>query len=311
MPSVSAFPELVALEREANAAGAALRDPRLAEAVPETISHTARLDVLERETTAPHRARPWPPAMDSPRVLGDLYRLQWVMQNYALQYGDRFAWVTGWSSDFDGRVLIRRRPLEGGRCSTSPRARDRRATLPTTWARPFEVFSRALGMPSRNEADPSVLLAIAVPLMFGYMFGDVGQGLVIAAPVRGRNGPIARCSRRLLRWYSGSVRSVFSLEHVTRSGGILAEPLIPSFDRGRRASRMVRAAGDRIVCWRRRARSAPTLAHRRLRRRTGGILRPRSGGSRSWLWFITGEMRERQLASLATGNSSSGCSNCW
>ena len=39
---------------------------------------------------------------------------------------------------------------------------------------------RALGMPSRNEADPSVLLAIAVPLMFGYMFGDVGQGFVIA-----------------------------------------------------------------------------------------------------------------------------------
>ena len=49
------------------------------------------------------------------------------------------------------------------------------------WARPFEIFSRALGMPSRNEADPGVLLAIAVPLMFGYMFGDVGQGLVIAA----------------------------------------------------------------------------------------------------------------------------------
>jgi V/A-type H+-transporting ATPase subunit I len=36
-------------------------------------------------------------------------------------------------------------------------------------------------MPSRNEADPSVLLAVAVPLMFGYMFGDVGQGLVVAA----------------------------------------------------------------------------------------------------------------------------------
>ncbi len=49
-------------------------------------------------------------------------------------------------------------------------------------------------MPSRNEADPAVLLAIAVPLMFGYMFGDVGQGLVIAAAafaVRKRF-PIAR-----------------------------------------------------------------------------------------------------------------------
>jgi V/A-type H+-transporting ATPase subunit I len=49
-------------------------------------------------------------------------------------------------------------------------------------------------MPSRNEADPSVLLAIAVPLMFGYMFGDLGQGLVVAAAgfaVRKRY-PIAR-----------------------------------------------------------------------------------------------------------------------
>ena len=36
-------------------------------------------------------------------------------------------------------------------------------------------------MPSGTEADPSALLALAVPLMFGYMFGDVGQGLVIAA----------------------------------------------------------------------------------------------------------------------------------
>ena len=36
-------------------------------------------------------------------------------------------------------------------------------------------------MPSGTEADPSVLLAVVVPLMFGYMFGDVGQGLVIAA----------------------------------------------------------------------------------------------------------------------------------
>jgi V/A-type H+-transporting ATPase subunit I len=36
-------------------------------------------------------------------------------------------------------------------------------------------------MPAGNEADPSVLLALVVPLMFGYMFGDVGQGVIIAA----------------------------------------------------------------------------------------------------------------------------------
>ncbi len=49
-------------------------------------------------------------------------------------------------------------------------------------------------MPSGTEADPSVLLALAVPLMFGYMFGDVGQGLVIAAAgfALRRRWPLAR-----------------------------------------------------------------------------------------------------------------------
>jgi V/A-type H+-transporting ATPase subunit I len=47
------------------------------------------------------------------------------------------------------------------------------------WAQPFELFARMLGTPSRNEADPSRLLAVLAPLLFGYMFGDVGQGLVL------------------------------------------------------------------------------------------------------------------------------------
>jgi V/A-type H+-transporting ATPase subunit I len=49
------------------------------------------------------------------------------------------------------------------------------------WAQPFEVFTRLVGMPGASGADPSMLLAFTVPLMFGYMFGDVGQGLVLAA----------------------------------------------------------------------------------------------------------------------------------
>jgi V/A-type H+-transporting ATPase subunit I len=49
------------------------------------------------------------------------------------------------------------------------------------WARPFERFVNLLGTPAAAEADPSSLLAVLVPLMFGYMFGDVGQGLVLLA----------------------------------------------------------------------------------------------------------------------------------
>ena len=47
------------------------------------------------------------------------------------------------------------------------------------WMRRFELFVRAFGLPAANEVDPSPLLALAMPLMFGYMFGDVGQGLIL------------------------------------------------------------------------------------------------------------------------------------
>ncbi|OOZ37255.1 hypothetical protein BOW52_10295 [Solemya elarraichensis gill symbiont] len=49
------------------------------------------------------------------------------------------------------------------------------------WAKPFEVFASLLGTPGANEADPAKLLALIVPLIFGYMFGDVGHGLLLAA----------------------------------------------------------------------------------------------------------------------------------
>ncbi len=47
------------------------------------------------------------------------------------------------------------------------------------WAQPFELFANMLGTPSHNEVDPSRLLALLVPLLFGYMFADVGQGLIL------------------------------------------------------------------------------------------------------------------------------------
>ncbi len=87
----------------------------------------------------------------------------------------------------DGEALVQALQRSGARALAAPcagAAAAPRAPLllrNPPWARPFEIFSRALGMPSSDEADPTPLLAIVVPLMFGYMFGDVGQGLVIAA----------------------------------------------------------------------------------------------------------------------------------
>jgi V/A-type H+-transporting ATPase subunit I len=122
-----------------------------------------------------------------PQALGDANRLQWVIRNvHALESGDLLCWITGWFSDPDGETLALALERSGARALLQfvpppPATRAPLLLSNPAWARPFEIFSRALGMPSSSEADPSQLLAIAVPLMFGYMFGDVGQGLVLAA----------------------------------------------------------------------------------------------------------------------------------
>jgi V/A-type H+-transporting ATPase subunit I len=45
----------------------------------------------------------------------------------------------------------------------------------------FEIFVKMYGLPSYSELDPTAFIAVTYFLMFGVMFGDVGQGLLIAA----------------------------------------------------------------------------------------------------------------------------------
>ena len=45
--------------------------------------------------------------------------------------------------------------------------------------RPFETLVRMYGLPSYNEIDPTAFVAITYFIMFGMMFGDVGQGLIL------------------------------------------------------------------------------------------------------------------------------------
>ena len=121
------------------------------------------------------------------RVLAQFERLRWFASEvHALAATDYFAWLTGWTDDFTGERL------KGALAAASVRALLRfpppppGAVAPLVlanpwWARPFELFARAIGVPSRDEIDPSPLLAAIVPLLFGYMFGDVGHGLVLLA----------------------------------------------------------------------------------------------------------------------------------
>ncbi len=46
--------------------------------------------------------------------------------------------------------------------------------------RPFEMFTKMYGLPAYSGFDPTPYVAVTYMLMFGIMFGDVGQGLLIS-----------------------------------------------------------------------------------------------------------------------------------
>jgi V/A-type H+-transporting ATPase subunit I len=118
-------------------------------------------------------------------ALAGLAHAGWAIRSArSLESGNNFCRITGWT---DGRrrldAVI---DASGARALAHYPPPPAGAVAPLLlhnpwWAKPFEVFSRAFGTPARYAADPSALLAFIVPLIFGYMFGDLGQGAVLVA----------------------------------------------------------------------------------------------------------------------------------
>lgn len=127
-------------------------------------------------------------SLDLAHVLGELVRVEWMVEHLeGINVGDYFARVTGWTSDTHDGETLRQALAVAGIPSVLDVIEPPEDRIPPTltrnpfWARPFEIFGRLLGTPGRGEAEPSALVAIIAPLLFGYMFGDVGQGLVLIA----------------------------------------------------------------------------------------------------------------------------------
>jgi vacuolar-type H+-ATPase subunit I/STV1 len=75
--------------------------------------------------------------------------------------------------------------------------------------RPFELITRLRGTPQYRELDPTPIIAVLFPIMYGMMFGDVGQGIVLLIL-----GVIfSRLQRGFLKIPAGGIK---------RLGGILA-----------------------------------------------------------------------------------------
>lgn len=71
-------------------------------------------------------------------------------------------------------VEVREKPLDSEPNSSPP------VLLRNCWLfRPFEMFVKMYGLPNYNCFDPTPYVAVTFMLIFGIMFGDVGQGLLI------------------------------------------------------------------------------------------------------------------------------------
>lgn len=49
-----------------------------------------------------------------------------------------------------------------------------------SFSKPFSMFVEMYGLPSYNGFNPTMLVAVTYTLLFGIMFGDLGQGLIIS-----------------------------------------------------------------------------------------------------------------------------------
>jgi V/A-type H+-transporting ATPase subunit I len=133
-------------------------------------------------------------------ALGELALAAWVIAHVPeLPVTEHFAWITGWCADRDEQrvraaldarslhYLLRMTAAPAGTVAPSVLRNPR-------WARPFEAMTGMMGTPAAGDADPSMLVAVLAPLLFGFMFGDVAQGasVAIAGFALGRRVPALR-----------------------------------------------------------------------------------------------------------------------
>jgi len=118
-------------------------------------------------------------------ALADALFVRWYVNSVPeLSATENFAWISGWTSDADGdelQALLAEAGVKGLlNLNEAPAGFEAPLLLRNPgWMRPFEMFTEMLGIPAAGEADPTRVVAIATPLMFGFMFGDVGHGAVL------------------------------------------------------------------------------------------------------------------------------------
>lgn len=107
------------------------------------------------------------------------------LRRYACKYGSGFYYI-GWVPESAKKALHGRlkkikditfkieKPEEADKTKPPVHLKNNR------FFRPFEFFVEMYGLPSYGEIDPTPFFAVTYIILFGIMFGDFGQGLVLS-----------------------------------------------------------------------------------------------------------------------------------
>lgn len=106
------------------------------------------------------------------------------IRRYASRYAGSFmllGWVPEKSLDVFHKYMDK---VDGVETEYSKPEQSKRFEPPTKLRnhkpfRPFEYYVKLYGVPNYKEADPTVLVAITYTILFGIMFADLGQGIIL------------------------------------------------------------------------------------------------------------------------------------
>lgn len=119
------------------------------------------------------------------RAVSNLELLGWYIKHASeTSFEKKLCYVSGWSSTEDIKSLQKALDKHHIRsvirlCNPPIGTHPPVTSSHSWWTQPFQIFTSMMGTPGHAEVDPNVILPVIVPLLFGYMFPDVGHGLIL------------------------------------------------------------------------------------------------------------------------------------
>jgi len=106
------------------------------------------------------------------------------IKNHACKYHNSFVLI-GWiPANQEGTVLKALDNIDSVEITFTKASEERKHSPPVKlknifFFKPFEYYTEMYGMPGYSEIDPSWFIALTYTLLFGIMFADVGQGILL------------------------------------------------------------------------------------------------------------------------------------